>query len=54
MNTYILLRGEDGLFVLEIADAGAHRLGRKKVVHIEVAKEKDTVVYFGGGPCMCT
>ena len=26
----------------------------KKVVHIEVAKEKDTVIYLGGGPCMCT
>ena len=54
MNTYILLGGEDGLFMLEITDAGAHRLGGKKVVHIEVAKEKDTVVYLGGGPCMCT
>ena len=50
MNTYILLGGEDGLFMLEITDAGAHRLGGKKVVHIEVA----TVIYLGGGPCMCT
>ena len=54
MNTYIRLGGEDGLFMLESSDAGAHRLGRKKVVHIDVAKEKDTVVYLGGGPCMCT
>ena len=53
-NTHILLGGEGGLFMLEIADTGAHRLGGKKVVHIDVAKEKDTVVYLGGGPCMCT
>ena len=46
--------GEDGLFMLEIADAGAHHLGGKKVVHIEGTKEKDTVVYLGGGSCMCT
>ena len=54
MNTYIFLGGEDGLFMLEIIDAASHHLGGKKVVHIEVAKEKDTVVYLGGGPCMCT
>ena len=54
MNTYILLGGEEGLFMLVITDAGAHHLGGKKEVHIEVAKEKDTVVHLGGGPCMCT
>ena len=35
---YIFLGGEDGLFMLEIADAGAHRLGGKKVGHIEEGK----------------
>ena len=53
-HIHILLGGEDGLFMLEIADTGAHHLGGKKVGHIEDAKEKDTVVYLGGGPCMCT
>ena len=52
-NERILLGGEDGLFMLEIADDGAHRLGDKKVAQIEVAKEEDTVIYLGGGPCMC-
>ena len=55
-NERILLGGEDGLFMLEIADDGVHRLGDKKVVQIEVAKEENTVIYLGGGPCMyvCT
>ena len=39
---------EDGLFLLEIADDGAHRLGDKKVVQIEVVQEEDTVIYLGG------
>ena len=30
MNTYILLGGEEGLFMLEITDAGAHHLGGNK------------------------
>lgn len=38
--------------MLEIADDAAHRLGDKKVVQIEVAKEENTVIYLGGGPCM--
>ena len=38
--------------MLDIADDGAHRIGDKKVVQIEVAKEEDTVIYLGGGPCM--
>ena len=54
MNAYILLGGEDDLFMLEITDTGAHHLGGKQIVHIEGAKVKDTVVYLGGGPCMCT
>ena len=37
--------------MLEIADDGAHRIGDKKVAQIEVAKEEDTVIYLGGGPC---
>ena len=38
--------------MLEIADDRVHRLGDKKVVQIEVAKEENTVIYLGGGPCM--
>jgi serine/threonine-protein kinase MRCK len=44
----VLLGSEDGLFLLEIADDGAHRLGDKKVVQIEVVQEEDTVIYLGG------
>ena len=52
-NERILLGGEDGLFMLEIADDGAHRLGDKKVVQIEVIKEEQSVVYLGGGCGAC-
>lgn len=54
-NERILLGGEDGLFMLEITDDGAHRLGDKKVVQIEVIKEEASVVYLGGGcyACVC-